>query len=387
MNRTRKIVLLINPNRQYTQSIVRGIVKYSRLQGNWIFYRYVDYREPKGKDRLLPLLKKWKPDGIIMREPQHIEEIIAMGVPTISCPYTRSKFPNISNIMTDHDEIGKTGAKYLLEKGFKNFAYCGFDDWWWSKVRGEYFSKTLAEAGYSTNFYKQPHAKSNRTWDKEPAIMSKWLLSLPKPIGIMTCNDDRGEMVIEACKNAKLQIPDEIAVVGVDNDSLICDLCHPPLSSVALNTEKAGYEASALLDKMIDNKKCSDLEIHVQPTHVEERQSTDILAIDDPDIIEAVRFIRRNSRRVIQVNDIVNSVSLSRRILEKRFRKIVGHSIHDEIRRVRVDHIIRMLAETEMSIFEISQAFGFQEISHLTRFFKREKGISPHFYRKQYLRK
>ena len=387
MDRTRKIVLLVSPHCQLMRGLIRGIIKYSRIQGNWIFYRCIKYRDPEGNDRLLSLLRDWKPDGIIMHESPFINEIIAVGIPTISYPYSVPKIPTISNIVTDHAEIGITAAKYLLNKGFKNFAYCGFDDWWLSQIRGEYFSKTLAEAGYSTIFYKQPHEKSNLAWDKEPEIISKWLLTLPKPIGIMACNDDRGEMVTRACKIANLQVPDEIAIVGVDNDPLICDLCDPPLSSIALSTEKAGYEASVLLDKMIDNKECSDLEIQIRPTHVEERQSTDILAIDDPHIITAVRFIRQHSKRVIQVSDVVNSVPLSRRMLEKRFRMIVGHSIHDEIRNVRIDQVIRMLAETEMSINEISQVLGFNETAHLSRFFKREKGMSPQLYRKTFLRK
>ncbi len=387
MPKIRKVILLITPSREFTRGLLRGIAKYSRIQGLWAFYRPLEYREPKGKERLLPLMKTWDPDGILMREPHKIEEIIEMGVPTISCPYTRAKIPGIANIMTDHISVGKMGAEHLLKRGFQRFAYCGFDDWWWSRKRGESYDKTVTEAGYSTYFYKQPKARTKRTWDKELPIIADWLLTLPKPIGLMACNDDRGEWVIEACKIAGLSVPDEIAVIGVDNDQLICDLCNPPLSSIVLNVEKAGYEAAALLDKMMAGEKTNNSEIHIQPTHVAVRQSTDTLAIDDSDVVAAIRFIRQHSKNVIQVNDVVNVVTLSRRVLEKRFRSILGHSIHDEIRRVRVEQIIQMLAETDMSISEIAQVLGFPDVAHISRYFRKEKGMSPLTYRKKYLRK
>ena len=383
--KVRKVVLLITPSREYTRGLLRGIARYTRTQGLWAFYRPIDYREPKGKERLLPLLKSWEPDGILMREPHKIQDIIAMGVPTISCPYTREKIPGITNIMTDHVSVGKTGAEHLLECGFQRFAYCGFDDWWWSRKRGEAFGKTAAEAGYPTYFYPQPRAKAKRTWDKELPIIADWLLTLPKPIGLMACNDDRGEWVIEACKIAGLNVPDEVAIVGVDNDQLICDLCAPPLSSIVLNVEKAGYEAAALLDKMMAGERATNCDIHVRPTHVAIRQSTDVLAVDDAGVAAAIRFIRQHSKTVIQVRNVVNAVALSRRVLEKRFRTILGHSIHDEIRRTRVEQIIRMLGETVMSISEIAQALGFSDVAHISRYFRREKGMSPLAYRKRYL--
>lgn len=160
----------------------------------------------------------------------------------------------------------------------------------------------------------------------------------------MTCNDNRGKWVIEACKIAGLNVPDEVAIVGVDNDQLICDLCAPLLSSIVLNVEKAGYEAAGLLDIMMAGERATGCDIHVRPTHVAIRQSTDVLAVDDTSVASAIRFIRKHSKAVIQVNDVVNAVALSRRVLEKRFRTILGHSIHDEIRRTRVEQIIQMLA-------------------------------------------
>ena len=287
--------------------------------------------------------------------------------------------------MTDHVGIGKAGAEHLLERGFQQFAYCGFDDWWWSRKRGEAFGKAAAEGGYPTYFYPQPRAKAKRTWDKELPIIADWLLTLPKPIGLMACNDDRAEWVIEACKIAGLNVPDEVAIVGVDNDPLICDLCNPPLSSIVLNVEKAGYEAALQLDNMMGGKEVINFEIPVQPTHVTVRQSTDVLAVDDVSVAAAIRFIRQRSKTVFQVSDVADAAALSRRVLEKRFRTILGHSIHDEIRQARVEQIVKMLAETTMSISDIAHALGFSDVAHISRYFRREKGMSPLAYRKRHL--
>jgi len=381
----RKVVLLINPSREHTRGLLKGIAKYSRIQGVWTFYRPLEYRQRKDKRKLLPVLAAVKPDGILMREPVDIEQIVRMGTPAVSFPYTREKIPGIANVITDHIAVGEMAAKHLLDRGFRRFAYCGFDDWWWSRLRGEGLRKTVAQAGFETSFYKLPRAKSKRSLDKELPIIAEWLMSLPKPIGLMTCNDDRGELVIGACKIAGVQVPQEIAIVGVDNDRLICDLSSPPLSSIALSVEKAGYEAAALLDKMMADEKPPSYEIYIQPTHVVTRQSTDILAIDDRDVAEAVRFIRSHAKRAIYVDSVVDAVPLSRRVLEKRFRTILGHSIHDEIRRVRVELIVQMLAETQMPISDIADALEFPSVAHISRYFSKEKGMSPLKYRRLYI--
>jgi LacI family transcriptional regulator len=178
-----------------------------------------------------------------------------------------------------------------------------------------------------------------------------------------------------------------VAVVGVDNDEFICDLSSPPLSSIVLSVEKAGYEAAELLDKMMAAEQIARPEIYIRPTHVVTRQSTDILSIEDTDVAEAVSFIRQHAKMPIQVASVVEAVSLSRRVLEKRFRRALGHSIHAEIRRVRTELIVQMLAETEMPISEIADALGFPSVAHVSRYFRKEKGMSPLKYRRQYVRR
>jgi LacI family transcriptional regulator len=382
----KKIVLLITPSREHTRGLLNGIVSYAHIQNDWSFLRPITYRMPKSRQYLLPILKEIQPDGIIMREPREMEAIINLGIPTVAFTYSREEFPNIVNVVTENGEIGEMGAEHLIKCGFQNFAFCGFDDWWWSRLRRDMFAKTVTKAGYETCFYKLPRAKIHRTWYKEVHIIADWLKNLPKPIGLMACNDDRGELVLEACKIAGLRVPDDVAVLGVDNDKLICSLSTPPLSSIALNVEKSGYKAAALLNTMMRERKPREEILSINPIQVIQRQSTDILAINDSEVVEAIRYIRNHVTSAIQVNDVANSVSLSRRVLEKRFRKVLKHSIRDEIQHVRIERIIYLLSETNMTISEISQMMNFPSTANFSRYFYRAKGISPAAYRKKYVK-
>jgi LacI family transcriptional regulator len=214
--------------------------------------------------------------------------------------------------------------------------------------------------------------------------MAEWLKTLPKPLGLMTCTDERSQHVIEACKTAEFRVPEDIAIIGVDNDELVCDLSDPPLSSVFQNSEKAGYEAAELLDELMAGKKPAKKEVIVDAPYIVNRQSTDILAIEDREVVEAIRYIREHSKDNIGVGQVIKATALSRRALERRFNKILGRSIYNEIRRTRVEQAVRMLLETKMSISQIASALGYPSVDHIARYFKREKGMSLVAYRKKF---
>ena len=214
--------------------------------------------------------------------------------------------------------------------------------------------------------------------------MCKWLKDLPKPVGIFACNDDRGQHVLEVCKLINLKVPEEVAVLGVDNDPLICELEDPPLASIALNVESAGFAAAKLLDRLINKKKIVGKQIMVKPSHVVQRQSSDILAVDDSEVASAIKYIKNNARNKILVKDIVGTTGISRRTLEKRFQKTVHRSIYNEIQQVRVELISKLLIETDLPISQITALFNFTDVEHVSRFFKREKGIGLREFRKHH---
>ena len=387
MPKVRKIILLIEPSRAYSRGLLRGIAKYSRLHGPWIFYRKPPYyRHPRQWVRALLHQKKLDADGIIMVEQEKPEEFIRIGLPTIASPSIEDHIPGAANIIGDNAAMGRMAAQHLLDRGFKNFAYCGFRGFFGPRSRGQSFQKTIAEAGFQTHMYRQPRPRGPRSWEDEQVFMADWLNALPKPVGLMTCTDDRSQDVIEACKIAALHIPEQIAIIGVDNDELVCELSNPPLSSIALNTERSGYEAAELLDKMMSRKKRKPAHqtIVVHPTHVVTRQSTNIFAMEDREVGRALRFIRRHAKEIIQVRDVVDAVGVSRRSLEQRFRKELGRSVLAEIKRARIDQVARMLVETNLSVSQIALTLGYSGVETIARYFKSEMAMSPVAYRKLY---
>jgi LacI family transcriptional regulator len=381
MSNIPKIILLLEMSHAAGRKLLRGIINYSRLHGPWKFYRTPPfYTEDSDRAEALAHLKQIDADGIIA---QGTSKIIATGLPAI-CIDIRTKIPGQPNITGDNSAAAKMAAAHLIKRNFRHFAYCGFYNIDWSVERSEHFTKYLTKAGFEVRHYRQPSSRRQRLWKDERQILAQWLKTLPKPIGIMACNDDRAVQVAEACRIADIKVPDEIAIIGVDNDELACELCDPPLSSVAFNFERAGFEAAALLEKMMRAKKTYPKTIIIKATHVVTRQSTDILAIDDPSIADALRFIKNNARKMIQVDEIADAVALTRRVLEKRFRSKLGRSVHEEIVNVRMDLVARMLVETNMSIANIATAFGYSEINNLARCFRKIKGVNPLTFRKQF---
>ena len=215
-------------------------------------------------------------------------------------------------------------------------------------------------------------------------ILAKWIEELPKPAALMACDDDRGRSVLEACRLAGVRVPEEVAVIGVDDDQLFCELSDPPLSSVALNSEQGGYRTAHLLDQLMQKKISTPQHLIVEPTHVVSRRSTDVNAISGREVGLALSFIHRNRSRHFTVADVAEAVGTSRRNLELKFRKAVGRTILAEMQRVRLDHTKRMLRETDLPIPQIAESSGYNSVSYLTQVFRREVGVSPAIYRSRF---
>jgi len=377
MKRIPKVILFIETSRIFGRSLLLGITKYARLNGPWTFYM-----EPRDLQSDLPKLKDWNPDGIITRHLQSLKQLLKLNIPTIMVPHNPEKYPNMTVVKTDGESISRMASDHLISKGFCNCGFCGYYDLPWSIERQKYFKEFIGRKKYSVSNFIQPKSPSLRKWEKEQVLMAEWLRNLPKPVGIMACNDDRAQQVIEACKVAELRVPDDVGVIGVDNDDLICDLCDHPLTSIALNVEKAGYEAAELLHKMMNTKKKITEDIIIKPTHVRIRYSTDIIATDDGELGKAISFIRQNFRHSIRVSDVVKATAISRRTLEQRFKEKLNRSINSEIRHIRIEHICSLLVETDLSISEIAYGLEFSSLEHISRYFHKETGKSLREFRK-----
>jgi LacI family transcriptional regulator len=228
-------------------------------------------------------------------------------------------------------------------------------------------------------------ARSTEAWYYKPSSLSQWLISLPKPIALMACDDNQGQHITEACRHAKIRIPEEVAILGVDNDEMLCEFSDPPLSSVGQDTEKGGYDAAKLLHHMMDNGIFEFYDIVVRPTQVITRQSTDIYSTNDKNIAATLKYIHQNIDKKLQVDEIVKQVPLSRRTLEKRFLEMTGLPIYKYIFSLRVEKLSQKLLETDLSVFEIALELGFTDSKNIARQFKQIKGCTPIEYRNQFL--
>jgi LacI family transcriptional regulator len=338
-------------------------------------------------------LRRLNATGIIGRfqTRQLTESVLASGLPVIAIDLDREQLADdslsgkISEIRADSHRAGHLAAEHLLERGFVHFAFCGYLGRIWSQKREEGFGERLRKnAIFSYDVYELPQRKRALTWDVEQPLVIDWLRSLPKPVGIMACNDVRGRQVIEAALAANLRVPDDVAVVGVDEDRLLCDMAYPPLSSVVLNLEHAGYRAAELLHETMSGRVREPQRIPVEALWVMARRSTDIVAVEDRHLAAALRFIRDHFRQPIAIDDVVRQSHISRRGLEIRIKRSLGRSIREEIQRARLAWSKKLLVETDLPAEKISDLSGFSSLSYMCSVFHRELATTPVQYRRQF---
>ena len=281
-------------------------------------------------------------------------------------------------IESDHRGIGELGAEHLRERGFRHFAFCGFRNQSWSTERKEGFVHALRNYGFTCIIRE---SEKQVPWEVGQNRLGEWLLSLPRPVGLMAANDVRGQQVLDACKRVNLAVPEDVAVLGVDNDEILCNLCLPPLSSVAPNAELVGFEAAAMLDRLMAGGPSPKSRTLIKPKGVVTRQSTDILAIDDSEVAAVARFIREQACRGCSMGEVMRHTKLSRSLLERRFRRSLGHSPQAEIRAIQIKRVKEMLSGSDLSLADIAGIAGYRHPEYMSVVFKRETGQTPGEYR------
>lgn len=383
-----RIALLIETHAGYSRGVLRGIARYALARGPWL----VDLPAEKFplSELVLPDAQQWDGEGIIGRilTARLARQVLSARVPVIGMDLSEEQLApdhplaGISELRPDSHAAGRLAAEHFLERGFRHFAFCGYAGQIWSQRRAEGFSTRLAEAGLACSVYESPGQPSKMVWECERPRVIGWLQSLSRPLGLMACNDHRGRQMLEACLVAGLDVPHDIAVVGVDDDRLLCDLSNPPLSSIGFNAEKGGFQAAELLAGLMAGHVREPQQILVAPIGVTIRFSTDVIAVEDRHVARSLRFIRENSRRPIQVSDVVPSSGISRRALEIRFHKTLNRSIHDQIQQTRLEWVSRLLAETDLPLEKVVEHSGFNSLSYLSNVFRRKTGMTLAQYRK-----
>ncbi|NUQ62620.1 MAG: DNA-binding transcriptional regulator [Pirellulales bacterium] len=379
-----KVVLLLDPSRGYERSLLQGIWRYAHRNGPWLFIREAPYYQRfSGLRSESPRkLASCEADGIIAHFRPNIDQIARLGLPMVVVPGMEI-LPGMVNLVNDDRAIGRMAAEHLHELGLKHFAYAGFDQLRWSLLRRDGFRERLAALGHQVECHLVNFQGTRASAGRGAAALLRWLRGLPKPAGLMACNDEFALSISELCQAHDIPVPDEVALVGVDNDEIVCELSSPPLSSVAVSAERAGYEAAELLDEMMRGQG-ADRVVKAQASHLVRRRSTDVTAVEDIEVAKALRFIRDNSHRVLQVDDVARVTSLSRRSLADRFRQQLGRTIGDEINHRRVEQITRLLATTDRSVADIAQEIGYFSDKHIARYFHRHTGLTPSQYRQQH---
>jgi len=378
----RHVALIVETSVVYGRQILRGIAQYQRTHQRWSVY--LEERELNSPPP--DWLSTWTGDGVICRSttPEWAKNFRRRRIPVVDLNdrHLQLKLPRVAS---DMQQIGQMGALHLLERGFQQLAFCGFSNEVWSEQRREGFIAAANGRVAPEAVYESPwHHLRSRPWQAERDRIAAWLQKLPRPIGIMACNDARGQHVLDACAQIKARVPDEIAVLGVDNAETFCELCDPPLSSIAPNPERIGYEAAALLDRLMAGADSSAEHLLIPAREVVTRQSTDVYAVSDPLVLSAVRFIREHALEGISIAHVIRQAHCSRSTLERRFREHLGHSPQDEMRSVVLRRIKQLLIETDWTLARISAAVSIAHVEYLSVFFKRETGESPTDFRRRH---
>jgi LacI family transcriptional regulator len=282
--------------------------------------------------------------------------------------------PNLPWVETDDEAIARAAADHLLARGVRNFGFCGDDRFNWSRWRREAFRRYLAGAGLACS---DGPAQGTRG-------LADWVRALPKPAGVFACYDIRGREVLDACRLAEVEVPHQVAVIGVDDDELLCELSDPPLSSVIPDTRRTGWVAAELLDEWMAGRRPRPTAHRIPPLGVTTRRSTDMLAVEDPELAAALRFIGEHACQGITVQDVLAQVALSRRVFESRFQRVLGRSPHDEILRVQLERAKQLLIQRHLTLRAVAHQTGFRNGEYLGTVFKRAFGLTPGEYRKQH---
>jgi LacI family transcriptional regulator len=382
MKARRSVALLIETSNAYARGLLTGAIEYIRGHEDWSIHL------PELQRTSAPpvWLDQWRGDGIIARieTEEMANAILKKKLPTVDVSAARH-VPNIPWVETDDRQIAQLAVEHLRERGFKHFGFVGEPGFNWSKWREQHFEAISHQSNLQQHTYRpipQETGRQSPTTEKER--LAKWLDQLPKPIGIMACYDIKAREVLDACRELGILVPEQVAVIGADNDELLCNLSDPPLTSVIPNSRKAGFEAAHLLDRMMSGEQLQNDAILIEPIGIETRQSTDTLAIEDPDVAMALRYIRRNATKGMNVSDLLKEIPLSRRVLESRFQKRLGRTPHQEIVRQKISKVKQLLAETELSLVEIANRTGFDHAEYLSVAFKNRTGKTPRTYRREH---
>jgi LacI family transcriptional regulator len=385
MEISKSILVEIPLEFQFARQVIRGIYRCAWPNCQWVIY--ASWSRYKTK------VMRGKIDGMIsMRRPSDYMPVArrygfaAVGVGRWS---PERQFHGLPYVDIDPTAMGEMAAEYFIERGFRNFGTFSTPGAVHSLYRCEAFAAAVRRKKLTCDVFDQKK-KYPPSGEPLPTVlgvserMRRWLAGLPKPLAVFVVDDVNGTWVCAVCQRSGIRVPEEVAILGANNDDIYCDISHPPLSSIRVPAEQVGYEAARLLDAMLRGGRVPKRPILLPPIDVVTRQSTDVMAVDDARFVKAVRFIREHAHEGIRVKHVIAAAALPKRMLERRFKKVLGRGPFAEIRRIQVERIMMLLAQTDKTLEAIASECGFKNISHMSVAFKKITGMTPGAYRKQF---
>jgi LacI family transcriptional regulator len=381
---TREVALILNMNKPYDRKIIRGVSSWIRERRDWNLYLEDDSLAK------IPDLQSWSGNGVIadFDDPRVSAAMRELELPIVGLGGGfRGASEGIPTVYydTDNDGIAHLAAEHFLERGFTNFAYCGYARTRfnrWSAERGIYFSRLLADRGFDCATYKGREV-SPQKWDALQDKLRRWLQTLELPVALFAANDARARHILMACHELGLRSPEDVAILGVDDDSTTCELASPPLSSIIQGAQRLGYEAAKVLDALMNGEPPESDHFVIPPVGVVTRQSTDVTAVDDPAVASALAYIRDQACNHVQVLDVARAAGCSRSSLEKKFRAMLNRSVHAEIQRRQLRRVEELLLHTDVPLKEVAQRCGFSSVQYMSSVVRKAVDVTPGQYRRQ----
>lgn len=378
-----KVALFLATNEKNGRDKLQGILRYVRLHTPWNIHLI----ENRIGEQSLGNLRTWGATGVIVaRMPESVLTVAKARMPTVvldSPKLYEQHLPRASFVTCDSEAVGRAGAGFFIRQGFKHFAYVAdTQPWDWSLLRSRAFCARVTEAGGSCAIYDQSGESRPADWVHDQKHLARWLTDLPKPCAVMAARDGRARQVLETCQLCGLDVPGDIAILGVDNEEILCENSSPTLSSIQTDSEEAGYRAADLLERIMRGSQRTPLKLMYGVRRIVERVSGRPSQVVDRRLLRGLEFIRLNAGETLTVTHVAQHMKVSRRTAEMLFRKGLAHSIHDETQRARLEKLKAFLLETQLPVGQISLQCGYQTEMHAKRVFKKATGMTMSGFRK-----
>ena len=374
-----RVLIISDFTESFSHKLLAGLVDYSRQKEQWIVRRMPpEYKAQIGIPGVIRIAKEWDVNAVIGQfEPTDDIGLFAEnGIVAIAQDY-KKKFTTIPNITADYIGTGRMAARFFIDRGFRNYGFFGFNDVCWSDERCEGFRREIEEAGFGDSFYAYRMQEIDMVWYYQRNRLREWLQTVPKPIAILACDDNQGTNLIEACHGIGIKIPEEVSVIGVDNDESLCSLGSTTLTSIQIDIEEGGRQTGALVERLVADPTAPAEDVVLKPVKIVGRLSTAAFATTDQQILNALLYIHKNALKKISVTDVMAEAALSRRLLERRFKSVTGKTLYEYITDQKLKYFAEQLSDTDEQVINIALSMGENDTKSISRRFKQLYGCTP----------